>query len=69
MIVFQTCLNLFYTVTVKVLWPIQNDSIPTANNRPFTAILEDLYGKMLLDSKPCYPATFSHTNPLAISDI
>ena len=24
---------------------------------------------MLLDSKPCYPAKFSHTNPLAISDI
>ena len=24
---------------------------------------------MLLDNKPCYPATFSDTNPLAISDI
>ena len=24
---------------------------------------------MLLDSKPCYPATFSHTNLLTISDM
>ena len=30
---------------------------------------EDLYGKRLLDSKPCYSATFSHTNPLSISKI
>ena len=30
---------------------------------------EDLYGKKLLESKPCHPATFSHTNPLSISKI
>ena len=28
---------------------------------------EDLYGKKLLDSKACHPATFPHTNPLSIS--
>ena len=30
---------------------------------------EDLYGKKLLDSKACYPATFSHINPVSISKI